>query len=407
LSKTRCQQTVNLLVLGQTPPPYVGQMLSIESLVKARFADVTIHHVRMNYSQTVDEIGRVRLRKMFHLVRIMIESAYKIFRHRIDLIYYPPGAQPVPILRDIVTLLWLRLFRRKLMLVFYAGGVSETVASWKGPLRWLFEKAFFGPEAAVQNSLLNPPDGAFVKARTVYCRPNGVADEFAGRQKKQLQNPVPVILFVGMVRADKGVDCLLKAAFLLKQQQRKFLIRIVGEFASAEYRKSLLQQVQDQELQDCVEFTGGKVGEEKWQAYQTADVFCFPTYYANESFGNVLLEAMMFELPVVTTRWRAIPEIVVEGETGFLVDIKDHAATAERLSRIIDNEDLGKRLGKKGRERYLANYMIDRYLERTREIVVHVAGAPGSRPARRSKNWLSNSYDEHAATSESSGATTL
>jgi glycosyltransferase involved in cell wall biosynthesis len=64
-------------------------------------------------------------------------------------------------------------------------------------------------------------------------------------------------------------------------------------------------------------FAGRKVGIEKWTAYRCADIFCFPTYYGPETFGNVLLEAMMFELPTVSTRWRAIPDIVVEGETGF------------------------------------------------------------------------------------------
>jgi len=376
MSKAHRNKLVRLLVIGQTPPPYVGQMLSIASLVRAQLTGIEIHHVRMNYSHTVDEIGSVRIRKLFHLIRIMLESGYQIVRHRIDVIYYPPGAQTVPVLRDMATLLWLRLFRRKLMLVFYASGVSETVAGWQGPLRWLFERAFFYPDAGVQNSLLNPPDAAFVKAKNVYCRPNGVADEFVRPRVDRPPNPVPVILFVGMVRADKGVDSLLEAAFILKQQQRKFLIRIVGEFASDEYRTRLLRELQEQGLHDCVEFAGRKVADEKWQAYQTADVFCFPTYYPAESFGNVLLEAMMFELPVITTRWRAIPGIVVEGETGFLVEIKNAAAIADRLAQLLDDEGLKERMGKKGRERYRANYTIDQYLERTREIVLEVSAAP-------------------------------
>ena len=313
----RNKTPVKLLVVGQTPPPYVGQMLSIDTLIKTQFAEIEIYHVRMNYSRTVDEIGSVRLRKLFHLVRILIETGYKILRHRIDVIYYPPGAQTVPILRDIVTLLWLRMFRKKLLLAFYASGISETAAGWKGLLRWLFDRAFLYPDAGVQGSLLNPPDAAFVKAKAVYCRPNGISDEYVNRQKDKPQNSVPVILFVGMVRADKGVESLLQAAVILKQQQRKFLIRIVGEFASDEYHKHLAQEIQEHGLDKCVELTGRKVGDEKWQAYQTANIFCFPSYYPAESFGNVILEAMMFELPVVTTHWRAFPGIVIEGETGF------------------------------------------------------------------------------------------
>ena len=87
----RLPKRVRLLIIGQTPPPYVGQMMSIENLVNAKYADIEIYHTRMNYSQTIEEIGRVKLKKLFHLLRVIFESAYKIVRYRIDVIYYPPG----------------------------------------------------------------------------------------------------------------------------------------------------------------------------------------------------------------------------------------------------------------------------------------------------------------------------
>lgn len=366
-------KSTRLLIVGQTPPPYVGQMLSIESLVRAEIPDIETHHVRMNYSRTIDEIGTVRIGKLFHLLRVMIESAYRICRHRIDVIYYPPGAATVPILRDIVTLLWLRLFRRKLILVFHASGLSETAASWKGPLRWVFEKAFFYPEAAVQKSRLNPPDAAFVKARSIYYLPNGVKDQFERLRDPRPLNFVPIILFVGLVRADKGVDVLLEAARLLKQQGAQFLIRIVGEFASEEYRQQLVGQIEASGLEQQVQLCGPKVGDEKWELFDSADIFCFPSYYPAESFGNVLLEAMMFRLPVVSTRWRGIPDIVVDGETGFLVAIKDAEATAAKLAVLLSDKTLRDRLGENGRRRYLEKFTVSEYLQKHREVVLEVA----------------------------------
>src|SRR4030095_12646781 len=110
------------VIVGQTPPPYVGQMLSIESLVTANYRDLDVYHTRMNYSHRTDEIGKVRVRKLFHLLKVIIDSSYKIFRHRIDVIYYPPGTNKIPVLRDIATLMVLRSFRRKLILSFHARG---------------------------------------------------------------------------------------------------------------------------------------------------------------------------------------------------------------------------------------------------------------------------------------------
>src|SRR5688572_21685258 len=219
---------VNLLIIGQTPPPFVGQMLSIESLVKAQYKDIRIYHTRLNYSQTTDQIGKVKIRKLFHLLRVIFESSYKILRHRIDVIYYPPGADTVPILRDIATLLVLRRFRRKLILVFHASGLCERVSSWPEILFWLFKKAFFLPDAAIQKSSLNPPDGEFIKAGAVYTVPNGCSDQFEKFRKRKALNFVPVILFVGMIREDKGVEVLIEAARLLRMRGRKFRIRLVG-----------------------------------------------------------------------------------------------------------------------------------------------------------------------------------
>jgi hypothetical protein len=134
----KSKDIVKLLIIGQTPPPYVGQMLTIESLVKANYRDIRVYHTRLNYSQTTDQMGKVSIRKLFHLLRVMLESSYKILRFRIDVIYYPPGADTIPVLRDIATLLVLRRFRRKLILVFHASGLCEKVSSWRGIRLWLF-----------------------------------------------------------------------------------------------------------------------------------------------------------------------------------------------------------------------------------------------------------------------------
>ena len=69
------------------------------------------------------------------------------------------------------------------------------------------------------------------------------------------------------------------------------------------------------------------------EACTTADVFCFPTRY--EPFGIALLEAMLFGLPVVSSRAWAIPEIVVEDETGFTVTLDDREALRASLIALL------------------------------------------------------------------------
>jgi glycosyltransferase involved in cell wall biosynthesis len=85
-----------------------------------------------------------------------------------------------------------------------------------------------------------------------------------------------------------------------------------------------------------------------------AAVFCMPTL--REPFGLVFVEAAAHGLPVVATRIGALPDIVVEGETGFLVEPHDVAALSGRLERLLLDPAEGARLGAAGRRRALDRY---------------------------------------------------
>jgi glycosyltransferase involved in cell wall biosynthesis len=267
----------------------------------------------------------------------------------------------------------LRCFRPKLILAFHASGLCHNVSSWRGIRLWLFKQAFFFPDAAIQKSSLNPPDGEFVKARRVYIVPNGCPDQFERFRQSRPVNLVPVILFVGLITEEKGVEVLIEAARLLRIAGRKFRVEFLGEFTSEKYRQKLLHELKAKGLEQCAAFCGRKVNDEKWAHYRGADIFCFPTHYSSESFGNVLLEAMMFELPVVSTAWRGVSGIVEEGVTGFLAEIKNPAAVAARLERLLADEKLRISMGRKGRKRYLDNFTLKTCLDQTSAVVLEVA----------------------------------
>jgi glycosyltransferase involved in cell wall biosynthesis len=80
--------------------------------------------------------------------------------------------------------------------------------------------------------------------------------------------------------------------------------------------------------------------------YEEAAIFCLPTI--REAFGSVLVEALSYGLPVVATNFGAIPELVIDAETGYLVHHGDVDALAERLIALLDVPALGRRLGANG-----------------------------------------------------------
>jgi glycosyltransferase involved in cell wall biosynthesis len=135
----------------------------------------------------------------------------------------------------------------------------------------------------------------------------------------------------------------------------------VGKFESLEYEKQTCSFISSHHLEKEVSFLGVLTGNAKYSTYRSADIFCFPTFFASEGFSVVLLEAMSFSLPVVTTDWRGLKSIVAEGESGFLVPIHDAKAVANRLSRLIDTPRLREEMGSVGRRRYEERFTAEVY----------------------------------------------
>jgi glycosyltransferase involved in cell wall biosynthesis len=109
-------------------------------------------------------------------------------------------------------------------------------------------------------------------------------------------------------------------------------------------------------LAACVSHTGFLGPEAKASALRDSDVFLFPSYFANEGQPLNLIEAMAFGLPLVSTRWRGIPEMLPENYAG-LVEPRDPAAAARALITVVQTED-----GLRFRERFLERYQLAAHL---------------------------------------------
>jgi glycosyltransferase involved in cell wall biosynthesis len=106
------------------------------------------------------------------------------------------------------------------------------------------------------------------------------------------------------------------------------------------------------DLERCFEgtatvFTGYLAGRDLSGAYAAADIFVFPA--ANETFGNVVLEAMASRLPVVVAGAGGPLDFVVHGETGFLFDPNSQRSLIEAIGALLDDPFLARRLARNAR----------------------------------------------------------
>ena len=363
-----------ILVIGQTPPPFGGQALMINRMLEGTYANARLYHLRMAYSKDMDDLGKIRLGKSFHTISIIFRAVYLRLRHNIRVLYYPPsGPSILPMFRDITLLVCIRWMFKSTIFHFHAAGLSDSYLKLPRLARWLFRRAYFNPDIAIQLSSFNPDDAALLSAKSTYFVPNGIEDEYLAMGcPSKPDNSVCRVLFVGLVSESKGVLVLIEAIRILRDSGVRVKVSVVGKFASESFERTVLSQISELGLGDIFDFTGVLVGQAKHEQYLAADIFCFPTFFECESFGLVAVEAMQFQVPVIISRWRGVQSLIDDGNEGFIVPVQDAKAVAEKIALLAANPELRVRMGRIGRERYLQHYSIEMFYQRMDDCFANV-----------------------------------
>jgi glycosyltransferase involved in cell wall biosynthesis len=354
---------LRIVAVTQTPPPFLGQALAGQSFLAGNYRTLEVFHVRMSFSRGVDDVGKPRLGKLVHVCRLITRILCCRARTGAQVLYYPPaGPDLTPVLRDLLILLSTRWAFRFTVFHFHAAGLSEIESRLPWPLRFLFRAGYSHPDLAIQTSALNPPDGRSLGARRVAIVANGVGDHpLARRPRRATIDGPPVLLYVGVLRESKGLLVLVEACRRLRQRGFDFRLHLMGAFASSQFELALKAAIRGAELADRVSFLGVLIGDAKAERFQASDIFCYPSHFEAESFGRVLVEAMQFSLPIVTTRWRGIPSVVTEGENAILVPVKDAAALEAALAQLLGDGRLRVEMGQRGRERYVQHFTEEHF----------------------------------------------
>ncbi len=187
----------------------------------------------------------------------------------------------------------------------------------------------------------------------------------------QIEPGGPVVGSICRLIEQKGIGYALEAFARIRQCIPSAHYVIAGD---GRLRCALVEQARSLGLEGCTHFLG-------WQnhpddLYDCFDVFLSPSLW--EGFGLVLLEAMSHRLPIVTTNTSAMPEIVVEGETGYLVPPADSEALVEPLTRLLTERNLARRMGEAGRMRLETVFSVEKMVSETIRFYRSVVESPST-----------------------------
>ena len=205
-------------------------------------------------------------------------------------------------------------------------------------LQWLYQ-------ADTSKIVIIPPG---VDISHFYPIPPDEAKEFIG-----IPPCDTMLLFVGRIEPFKGIDTLIKAISLMRSEDVNVCLSVIGgdpnyvgdqafELPSAEMKR-LQAMCEDAGLGDMVAFLGKRSQDTLPYYYSAAEAVVMPSHY--EFFGMVALEAMACGTPVVASEVGGLPFLVQDGITGFTMPADDPHALADRLTTLINDPKLRKKMG--------------------------------------------------------------
>ncbi len=390
-----------VVVLGPTPPPHHGMTtftrMLLDSPELARAYEVL--HVDTSDRRGLDNMGRLDLAN----VRLALAHAWRLWRvlarEKPDVVLVQVSQNAWAYIRDATFIAVAKMSGVPVLTHLNGGGFRQFYDSAPAPVRALVRTSSRWIDgAAVLGSRLLPLYDGLITDDRLHVLANGVRDPCAPdselRAGAAVESAAPelplspaakapagdgvVVAYLGMLVESKGYLDLIEAARLSVGMDPRMRFRFAGPWWSPEEERRARKHAEG--LAE-VAFVGVVGGASKWRFLREADILALPSYYPPEGQPQVLLEAMAAGRPVVATGRGAIPDVVVDGETGFLVPERDPVALAAALRRLARDPALRRRMGAAARARFEAHFTAARCAERLVEILDSIRVGRGAERA--------------------------
>lgn len=389
---------MKLVVFAHTPPPHHGQSYMVQLMLAGLGGDarrkksatpnafgIECYHVNARFSRGLADVGEFQGGKIFLIFWFCAQAIWLRFRHGVKNLYYVPApGKRVALYRDWLVMFLCRPFFKKIILHWHAAGLAKWLETSANITDRSATYRFFRPvDLSLVLSHYNFADAEKLLSRGIIVVENGIPDPcpdfdatiLAERRRNFLLRaeslagkksaPMVVnILFIAHCTREKGLFAAAEAVVRANRElaarniPMKLKLRAAGNFVTTGERYEFLELLKNPEVADAVEHLGFVTGSQKENLLREAGLFLFPTRYLGENQPVNLIEAMAFGLPIVTTRWRSLPEMLPAAYPGLVSSEQDADEIAAAILKMLGYES-----GEKLRENFLRRFTLERHLE--------------------------------------------
>ena len=405
---------MKLLVFAHVPPPHHGQSYMVKLMLEGlggdcrktqnptsniRGPEIECYHVNARFSDDMEDIGTFRVGKALLVFRYCVEAVWCRFRYGARAFYYVPApGKRAALYRDWMVMILCRPFFRDFIHHWHASGLGDWLRA-EGNFfeRWLTHRLLGGPALGLALAIPGMRDALWFRSGKVEVLANGIPDPYpdfdalvlprrrgrlAARRALLAGGPLTDaqraeaggdpetfrVLYIAHCMREKGLFDALEGVARANATLRAagsllcLHLTVAGFFPFSDEEEEFKKRLGAPDVLGAVTYAGFVTGGPKDALLRASDCLCFPTYYHAESFGLVVVEAMAAGMAVVTTRWRAIPEILPADHPGFVAPQAPDAVAAALIEAFTF--DGAAQL----RHEFLTRFTEARYLDTLRAV---------------------------------------
>lgn len=358
-----------ILFILHLPPPVhgaamMGQYIHDSKVINERF---DCHYINLTTAKSLQDIGKGGVKKLWRFFCLLLRIVKGLVRVKPQLVYVTPNSHGGAFYKDFVVVQLIKLMGYRVIVHYHNKGVATRQDRWLDDK--LYRLFFKNLKVILLAEALYKDVEKYVKRKDVFVCPNGIPASLDKEPVAERKNEIPQLLFLSNLLVDKGVLVLLDALKVLKDKGYSFVCHFVGGETAEIDAARFAEEVKTRGLNQMALYLGKRYGEEKNEEYGNADVFVFPTYYYNECFPLVLLEAMEHAVPCISTREGGVSAIIDDGVNGFMVEKRDANAQADRIEFLLTHPEERTRMGIAGYQKFKNEFTLPKFEARMKQIL--------------------------------------
>lgn len=357
MDKSDCKARVRLLLVGPVPPPYGGIATYVNDLYQSNMENVDFYVFNTSFPEWVAGFNReggrtylslfeggllAGLRKLFYVMLSYIFFIRAIIDTKPDIVQVFPASYWA-YWRNWVYLLIAKILRKKT--IFHVLNAIDAFYNEVGSLqKCILRLSLKSPDFILVQSPYLQKFVEQLTPRSVKGLFNGIhIDKIPSRvEKREIfdNSRIPIGVTVGNLSKNKGTYLILDALNNLKREGYKINWNFIGRGNESIFEKLAT----DLGIRDQVHFSGVVDDSQKWEYLSSSDFFCLPSIAEGQPIS--IIEAMAVGLPIISTKVGSIPEIIVDGKNGYLIEAGNVVELQNTIKKMAQDLEIRKEMGK-------------------------------------------------------------